>query len=84
MYALDQQLLDDGNELALNLQRFYLYCYRRLVRANTRLDRAAIEEVIELFNNLLEAWGKVAAQSPEGPPVRDRPSVVLHRSSGPE
>mgnify|MGYP001224796538 CR=1 FL=1 len=77
MYALDQQLLDDGNELAQNLQRLYLYCYRRLVHANTHLDRAAIEEVIELFNNLLEAWEKVSAQGPEGPPVSHRPTVAL-------
>ena len=49
MYALDQQLLDEGNELAQNLQRLYLYCYRRLVHANTHLDRGAIEEVIEPF-----------------------------------
>ena len=77
MYALDQQLLDEGNELAHNLQRLYLYCYRRLVHANTHLDQAAIKEVIELLNNLLEAWEKVAAQAPPGPPVVDRPTVAL-------
>ena len=30
-YALDQESLDRGDELALNLQRLYLYSYRRLV-----------------------------------------------------
>ena len=63
MYALDQKLLDEGNELAQNLQRLYLYCYRRLVHANTHLDRGAIEEVIVLLNNLLGAWEKVVARS---------------------
>jgi flagellar secretion chaperone FliS len=77
MYALDQQLLDEGNELALNLQRLYLYCYRRLVHANTHLDRAAIEEVAELLNNLLDAWQQVATQSPEGPPASERHTVAL-------
>ena len=77
MYALDQKLLDEGNELAQNLQRLYLYCYRRLVHANTHLDLGAIEEVIELLNNLLEAWEKVAVQVPAGPPVDDRPTVAL-------
>lgn len=76
MYALDQKLLDEGNELALNLQRLYLYCYRRLVHANTHLDRGAIEEVIELLNNLLDAWEQVARQNPEGPPV-ERQTVAL-------
>ena len=65
MYALDQQLLDDGNELALNLQRLYLYCYRRLVRANTRLDRAAIEEVIELFTISSRHGGKWPPRAPK-------------------
>ena len=38
LYALDQEMLDSGNELALNLQRLYLYSYRRLVQANIHLD----------------------------------------------
>lgn len=59
LYALDQQMLDQGNELALNLQRIYLYAYRRLVQANLRTDSAAIEEVIGLLNNLLQAWEQV-------------------------
>jgi flagellar protein FliS len=80
LYALDQSLLDDGNELAHNLQRLYLYCYRRLVHANTHLDTAAIQEVIELMNNLLEAWEKVAQQGPDGGgglPTEERPTVAL-------
>lgn len=77
MYALDQKLLDDGNELAVNLQRLYLYCYRRLIHANTHLDRDAIQEVVGLLSNLLEAWETVSSQSPEGPPVSDRPRVAL-------
>ena len=30
IYALDQESLDRGDELASNLQRLYLYSYRRL------------------------------------------------------
>lgn len=60
LYALDQTLLDEGNELAVNLQRLYLYSYRRLIHANTHLDGDAIDEVVGLLNNLLEAWEKVA------------------------
>ncbi len=59
LYALDQEMLDKGNELALNLQRLYLYAYRRLVRANIDMDPAPVKEVIELMANLLEAWEKV-------------------------
>ncbi len=60
LYALDQDMLAKGNELALNLQRLYLYCYRRLVRANVDMDPGAIKEVAQLMGGLLEAWEKVA------------------------
>ncbi|MEE2657340.1 MAG: flagellar export chaperone FliS [Candidatus Latescibacterota bacterium] len=77
LYALDENLIKDGNELALNLQRVYLYCYRRLVHANVHLDIKAIEEVIELLGNLLEAWEKVA-ESPSGDgPAGPTQSVAL-------
>ena len=61
MYALDPQMVDSGNELAVNLQRLYLYSYRRLVHANINLEPAPINEVIVLLNNLLGAWEEVVA-----------------------
>ncbi len=61
MCALDQSMLEEGNELAANLQRLYLYCYRQLVQANLKMAPKPIEEVIELLANLLEAWEQVAA-----------------------
>ena len=59
LYSLDQGLLDQGDELALNLQRLYLYSYRRLVHANVHLDTDAEDEVIKLMENLLQAWEQV-------------------------
>ena len=41
LYALDQKMLDSGNELALNLQRLYLYSYQQLVKANVQMDAKA-------------------------------------------
>ena len=61
LYSLDEGMLDEGNELAHNLQRLYLYSYRRLVHANVHMDPEPIEEVIVLLNNLLEAWEQVAS-----------------------
>ena len=58
-YALDQESLDRGDELALNLQRLYLYSYRRLVHANIRMEVEPIQEVIGLLENLLEAWEQI-------------------------
>ena len=79
LYALDQEMLDTGNELALNLQRLYLYSYRRLVQANIHLDRKVIEEIIGIMTNLLEAWETVAAGDGGGDGSAPNPSsgVVL-------
>jgi flagellar protein FliS len=78
LYALDQKLIEEGNELAQNLQRLYLYAYRRLVYANIHLDPDPIEEVIVLLANLLEAWEKVAVgnQSPDSD-GRPAPGLAL-------
>ena len=61
LYALDQEMLDNGNELALNLQRLYLYSYRRLVQANIHMDAEVIEEIVGIMSNLAEAWETVIA-----------------------
>ena len=76
--ALDQNLLNEGNELAVNLQRLYMYSYRRLVHANIHLDPSPIEEVIVVLGNLLEAWEKVSNDG-GGAGVSENPStgVVL-------
>lgn len=66
LYSLDQGLLDQGDELALNLQRLYLYSYRRLVHANVHMDSVAVEEVIKLMENLLQAWEQVIGNDGSG------------------
>ena len=80
LYSLDQDLLDQGDELALNLQRLYLYSYRRLVHANVHMDTEAVEEVIKLMQNLLQAWEQVVLNDGSGganPAPSSSPSVVL-------
>ena len=59
LYALDQKMLDSGNDLALNLQRLYLFSYRQLVQANVQMDPKPIKDVIGIMENLLEAWENV-------------------------
>ncbi len=73
-YALDQQLLEKGDELAVNLQRLYLYSYRRLVHANMRMEKEPIEEVIKLMENLLQAWEQVV-QGEGGEPGGETPAA---------
>lgn len=62
LYALDPQMLQSGDELATNLQRLYLYAYRRLVQANIHADPQAVDEVIGLMANLLTAWEQVVGR----------------------
>ena len=66
LYSLDQGMLDQDDELALNLRRLYLYSYRRLVHANVHMDTEAIEEVIKLMQNLLQAWEQVILNDGSG------------------
>ena len=78
LYALDQEMLDSGNELALNLQRLYLYSYRRLVQANIHLDRKVIEEIVGLMTNLAGAWeAVVAGDSGDDAAPGSKPGVVF-------
>ena len=58
-YALDQDLLSKNDPLTQNLQRLYLYSYRRLLYANLHLEIEPIEEVIKIMQGLLAAWEQV-------------------------
>ena len=42
--------------IAFNLERLYLYIYRRLIRGNVHMDRDAIIEARTLMEELYDAW----------------------------
>jgi flagellar secretion chaperone FliS len=42
--------------IADNLERLYLYVYRRLIEGNVRLDRNAILEAKGIMRDLYDAW----------------------------
>jgi len=42
--------------IADNLERLYLYVYRRLIEGNVRLDRNAILEARGIMKDLYDAW----------------------------
>ena len=56
--ALDRNSAE-GQEVVANLERLYLYIYRRLIRGNNRLDREAICEAYRLMGTLHSAWQQV-------------------------
>ncbi|MEM6710471.1 MAG: flagellar export chaperone FliS [Pseudomonadota bacterium] len=51
--------LEQGGELAANLNGLYLYCAQRLLRANIDHDEAPVVEVISLVKTISEAWDAI-------------------------
>ena len=48
-----------AGDIAYNLERLYLYVYRRLIRGNMRVDREAIGEARQIMDNLYLAWQRI-------------------------
>ena len=46
-------------EIAYNLERIYLYVYRRLIKGNVHMDRSAIAEARDLMVKLNNAWQSI-------------------------
>lgn len=51
--------LEQGGELAANLDRLYGYCVLRLTQANARNDDAALAEVVRLIEPLAKSWKQI-------------------------
>ncbi|MBV2234759.1 MAG: flagellar export chaperone FliS [Sterolibacterium sp.] len=50
-----------GGELAQNLDALYDYMCTRLLQANLRNDKSALDEVSRLLNDIRGAWVEIAA-----------------------
>ena len=53
--------LEQGGELASNLDRLYGYCVVRLTQANASNDDAALAEVQRLIEPLAKSWKQIGA-----------------------
>ena len=51
--------IEGATEIALNLERLYLYIYTRLIRGNNLLDQKAIGEALHLMGTLCTAWEQI-------------------------
>ncbi|WP_374338130.1 flagellar export chaperone FliS [Methyloversatilis sp.] len=58
-----------GGELAQRLQALYDYMCVRLLHANSRNDKAALEEVSHLLGELKGAWEEIRQKLQQGAPV---------------
>ena len=53
--ALDKNV----GEIAINLERLYIYVYRLLIQGNVHLDRAAIIEARGIIGDLYQSWQQI-------------------------
>ncbi len=54
--------MEQGGQLATNLQELYGYCVVRLTQANARNDDAAIAEVIGLIEPVASGWKQIGEE----------------------
>jgi flagellar protein FliS len=70
---------DKGGQIADNLDRLYDYMIRRLLEANLRNDRAMLDEVQKLLQEIKEGWDAVAGNTAHKEPEhtnREHPTAV--------
>jgi flagellar protein FliS len=59
---LDASLnVEIGGEMAVNLRRLYEFCLRHITKAHLRNDPQQLREVINILQDLNEAWKAVTA-----------------------
>lgn len=56
--------LENGGEIAANLNALYGYCATRLVLANARNDVAGLDEVASLIEPVASGWKQIADNGP--------------------
>lgn len=61
--------LEEGGQVAAELDRLYLYINERLVDVTVKRDITAIDEAHALLSGLREAWAQAAVQA-AGPQAR--------------
>jgi flagellar protein FliS len=72
--------LEQGGEIAKNLQRLYSYMFNELIDANLNKDAKRVEHVLHLLRELRVGWqgikgtpdarGAAAPQAPAGGPAK--------------
>jgi flagellar protein FliS len=57
--------MERGAEVAINLDRIYSYCRRRIMEAHLRRESAGLREVIDLLAPLRDAWAEARGKQVE-------------------
>lgn len=57
--------LQEGGEVAANLDRLYAYARRRIMESHLGADPAGLDEVVRLLTPLRDAWAEARDKQPE-------------------
>jgi len=57
--------LEQGGEIAMNLQRLYIFMFNELIDANLKKDTGRINQVIDLLKELRLGWQSINGKSEE-------------------
>ena len=68
-----------GGQLAFRLLDLYDYMTMRLLQANLRNDRNALDEVARLLADLRAAWAQIRPPAPQGARVADTAPAPMRR-----
>lgn len=75
---LSQSLnMNEGGEIAANLQRIYQFWVDHLIKAKISRDAAGLDDVIAMMSSLVEAW-QVVCQNPENTALRPAENTAEH------
>lgn len=88
---LDQSLnAEKGGEVAQNLHQLYFYCSTRLLKANMKMDKDIIDEIIRILEGLREAFMEIqgqkiaAAKSEAAKPMNQAPAEEAEAPAPPK
>lgn len=62
--------MEQGGEIARNLQRLYTYMFNELIDANLNNDSERVGQVVELLKELRAGWQGIGNDLPEEPQAR--------------
>ena len=68
--------MEQGGDIALNLQRLYTYIFNELIDANLNKDVARVQRVIELLKELRDGWKTIPAAGKTAPAPGDSPGSI--------
>ena len=71
---------EKGGDLAANLSQLYFYCNKRLFMANSRMDKAAIDEVIKILGGLRSAYAQIIDTPEAQKAMAEQVVVPLHNA----